>query len=86
MATNAIFDILRRRRSPAKSQRKVVRKDPLPCQRSQNNWVVCLEIPIRANLFHGKVEKNWDQITPSTYPRARDTTSKFGKERVHREE
>ena len=29
MATNAIFDMLRQRKSPAKSQRKVVQEDPL---------------------------------------------------------
>ena len=46
---------------------------------------MCLKIPTRANLFYGK-GRNWDQITPSKSPRARGATSKFGKERVHREE
>ena len=36
------------------------------------------------NLHQGKKEK-WDQITPSTSPRARGTTEKFGNERVHHE-
>ena len=31
-------------------------------------------------------KENWDQNTPSTSPRARRTKSKFGEERVHREE
>ena len=41
MAINAVSDMLRRRTSPARSQRKVVRKDQLPCWRSLYTWVVC---------------------------------------------
>ena len=37
------------------------------------------------NLFHMERE-NWDQETPSNFPRALGTTEKFGKERVHRQE
>ena len=44
-----------------------------------------LKILIRENLFYGK-RSNWDQLAPSNSPRARGTTQKFGKERVHRDE
>ena len=37
------------------------------------------------NVFYVNTE-NLDQNTPSNSPRAPDTKSKFGKERVHREE
>ena len=40
---------------------------------------------IQENLLYVNRE-NWDQNTPSTSPRARRTKSKFGEERVHREE
>ena len=41
LATNASSDMLRRRRSPARSH-KVVRKDQLLTRRSLYNWVVCV--------------------------------------------
>ena len=71
--------------SGCKNGEKVVWKDQLLCWRSLYNWVVCLKILIRENVLSRK-KGNWDQTTPSTSPRARDTTSKIGKERVHREE
>ena len=46
---------------------------------------MCLKITIRKILFNGN-GKNWDQIIPSNSPRARGTTPKFRKERIHREE
>ena len=71
---------------PSKKSKKGGAKDQLPCSRSLHNWVVCLKILIRENLFYGKKEY-WDQITPSNSPGARrGTTQKIGKERVHREE
>ena len=70
---------------PSKKSKKSGGRNPLPCWRSSYTWVVCLKITIRENLFYGKKE-NWNQITPSNSPRVRGTTSKFGKERVHREE
>ena len=85
VAKNADSDMLRLRRSPAKKQRKVVRKDQLHYRRSLHNWVVCLKILIRENLFYVKKE-DWDQNTPSNSPRAPGTKEKFGKERVHCEE
>ena len=78
MATDAISDMMRRMRCPAKSRRKVVRKDQLPYQGSPHNRVVCLEIPTREKLFYGKKE-NWDQITPSNSPRVRFTKQKNGR-------
>ena len=69
VAKNADSDMLRLRRSPAKKQRKVVRKDQLHYRRSLQNWVVCLKILIRENLFYVKKE-DWDQNTPSNSPRA----------------
>ena len=52
MATNVIFDMLKQRKSPAKSQRKVVQKDPLLYWRSLHKWVVHLKVLIRENLSH----------------------------------
>ena len=83
MEEHVSSDMLRLRKSPGKSQRKVVRKDQLHYQRSLHNWVVHLKILIRKSLFNVKKE-NWDQNTPSNSPRARGT-KKIGKERVHRE-
>ena len=62
MATNVDSDMLRLRRSPAKSQRKVERKDQLLKRRNLHNWVVCLKILIRENLFYVKKEDR-DQTT-----------------------
>ena len=45
-----------RRKSPAKSQTEVVRKDQLLYWRSLYNWVVCLKILTRENLFHVNLE------------------------------
>ena len=69
---------------PSKKSKKSGVKDQLLHWRSLYNWVVCLKILIRENLFYGKKEY-WDQIAPSSSPRARGTRYKFGKERVHRE-
>ena len=77
LATSAFFDVLRQMRSPAKSQRKVVRKDQLLYWRGLYNWIVCLKTLIRENLFYGKNE-NWDQITPKKSPEAPGTKF-FGK-------
>ena len=52
--------MLRLRRGPAKSQRKVVLKDQLHCWRSLDNWVVHLQILMREGLANGKKE-HWDQ-------------------------
>ena len=56
------------RKSPAKSQRKVVRKEHLHYWRSQHNWVVYLKILMRENIFYVNLE-NWEQNTPSYSPR-----------------
>ena len=61
--------MLRRRRSPAKSRRNVVRKDQSLHWRSLYNWVVRLKILLRENLFYVNTEYV-DQITPSNSPRA----------------
>ena len=63
--------------SPAKSRRKVVWKDQLPYERSLYNWVVCLKILVREQLFNGEKD-NWDQITPSNSPRAHWHHKKIG--------
>ena len=76
--------MLWQRKSPAKSQRRVVQKDQLRYGRSTYNWVVCLKIPRRENLFKGKQE-NWDRSTPSNSPNAHGTKEKLGKERVRPE-
>ena len=72
LVKNVIFDMLRLKRIPARSRRKVVRKDQLPYFWSLYNWVVCLGIPILESLFQGKKQKS-DQNTPSNSPRARGT-------------
>ena len=76
---NVYSDMLRLRRSPARSQRKVVRKDQLHDHRNLHNWSVSLKFLIRESVFHVK-KQNWDQNTPSNSSKARDTTSKFGNE------
>ena len=78
MAIDADFDMLRQRKSPAKSQRKVVRKDQFHYRGSLYNWVVYLKILIRENLFHANKE-NWDWNTLSSSPKAPGTKWKFGK-------
>ena len=75
IATNAISDMSRSKRSKT----KVVQKDLLLCVRSLYSWVMYLKILIRENL------ENWDRRTPSNSPRAPATKIKFGKERVHGE-
>ena len=84
MARSVVFGILRQKRSPAKSQRRVVRKDQLRFCRSFYNLVVCFKIPIRQHLFHGK-QDNWDPIMPSGSPKAHGTIYKFGEERFRPE-
>ena len=67
--------------NPARSQRAVVRTDPLHYWRSLHNWVVYLKILNRESLFYVKTE-NWDQNAPSSFPRALVTKGKFGTETV----
>ena len=49
-------------------------------EKPSKKWISC-----STEGFHVKKE-NWDQITPSNFPRAPGTKIKFRKERVHREE
>ena len=65
-------DVLRLRRSPARSRRKVVRKDQLHYWRSLHNWVVYLKILIRESLFF-MTKENGDQNTWSNSPSAPGT-------------
>ena len=85
MEKHVSSDMLRLMKSPANSQRKVVRKEQLRYWRSLNNWVVYLKILIWEGLLYVNLEC-WDQNTPSNSPRAPGTKFKFGKARVHREE
>ena len=85
MATNAISDMLRQKESPARSRRKVVRKDQLHYSRSQHIWVVHLKILIRESLFYVKKE-NWDQTRRQFLHGHLIPKKKIRKERVHREE
>ena len=71
MARLAISDLLRPRKSPARSQRKVVQKDQLR-HWSLYNWVVYLKILIRETLFNVNLE-NREQNTPSNSPKAPGT-------------
>ena len=70
--------MLRLRRSPARSQRKVVRKDQLHYWRSLHNWVVYLKILIRESLFY-MTKENGDQNTWSNSPSALGTKKNSGK-------
>ena len=68
-------DMLRLMRSPAKSQRKVVRNDQLHYWMSLHNWIV------HPRFFFEKVysswkKENWDQNTPSDSPSAPGTKIK----------
>ena len=75
-----------RRKAQQRSQRKDVQKNQLRYWRSLCNWVVCLKVLVRENLFYVNKE-SWDQNAPSNSPKASDTKiKKFGKDRVHREE
>ena len=56
MEMNADIDMLRQRKSPAKSQKKVVRKHQLHYWRSLHSWVVYLKILIQESLFCVKKE------------------------------
>ena len=70
---------------------------PVTSRRKVAEWVSCLtlkesvqlccrpKITLREYLFYVNLEC-WDQNTPSIFPRALGTKSKFGKERVHRKE
>ena len=69
MEENVSSDMLRLRRCPANSKRKMVRKDQLLYWRNLHNWVVYLKILIWQSLFYVK-KKNWDQNTPWNSPRA----------------
>ena len=67
-------------RSPAKRSKKSGGKGSVVMFKG----LLCLKILLRENLFYVKKE-NWDQIAPSTSPKARGSTSEFGKERVQGE-
>ena len=78
-------DMLRLRKSPVRSPRKVVRKDQLHYWRSQHSWVVYLKIVIRESLFHGRrniVIKSRRQILQEHLA----PNQKFWNEMVHHEE
>ena len=68
MAKNADSDMLRLRRSPTKSQRKMVQR--IICFVEGVHTIgLYLKILIRENLFYVKRE-NQDQNAPSNFPRA----------------
>ena len=75
--------MLRLRKCPAKSQRKMVRKDQL--QFYMYKWDVCLKIPVRENLFYVNLE-NWLKTRRQILQRRLAPNKKIGKEGVHREE
>ena len=77
--------MLRQKKGPTTSQRKVVRKDEFLYWKSLRNWAVYLKIPNLENLFYVRHE-NWDQSTPSNFPLVPGIKSKIGKERVDHEE
>ena len=75
---NVASDMLRRRRSASKSQRKEVRKDQLHDSRSLHNWVVNLKVfSEKVFSFYVNLEC-WDRNTPSNSQRALGTPKKIG--------
>ena len=66
MAINAIFDIVRRRKSPARSQSKVVRAQGLvdSLKESFQLGSVSQDSHPRKSVLR---EETWDQITPSKF-------------------
>ena len=75
---NADADMLRLRRSPAKNQRKVVRKDPLHDMLKESTQLGCVSQDSYLGKSIQREEENWDQNTPSNSPRAPGTKEKFG--------
>ena len=68
---------------PVKSPRKVVERISCPIGGVCTTGLCVSRLP--SEKVFSQENENWDQITPSNSPRARGTTSKFGKDRVHRE-
>ena len=77
LATKADFVLWRK--SPAKSQRKVMRKDQLHYWKSLFNKIVCLKILVRENLLFGKKEH-------SARNRSRDSVRSTGKDPMMNQE
>ena len=85
VVTNVISDMLRQKESPAKSQRKVVRRISCDIEGVYAIGLCISRFFSEKNLFHVNRE-DWDQTTPSNSPKAPGTKVKFGKGRVYREE
>ena len=82
---NVSSDMLRMRRSPAKKAKKDGANGSVALLKKSTQLGCVCKIPIRECLFYAK-EESWDQNAPSNSPRVPGTKSKFGTERVHREE
>ena len=73
MEEHVSSDMLRLRKSPERSQRKVVRKDQLLLK---NQGVYTIGLCVSRFVFekiYSTDRENWDQITPSSSPRALGT-------------
>ena len=73
LAINVIFDMLRQRRSPSRSQPKVVQKDPLLYWRSLKTIGLCVSRFLSEKFYSTWEGKNGIKITPSNSPRAPGT-------------
>ena len=83
-ATSGCSDTLRLIGSPAKNERKVVAKDRLPIPGVQTTGLRVPRYRISEEVYCTDKCQNSDQLAPSHSPRARGTTSKLGRKRVHR--
>ena len=77
--------MLRQRRSPARSQRKVVRKDQLLYWRNLYNWVGCLKILLREKYIQ-REQGNLGSKHAVNFSKGTSNQIKILEERVHREE
>ena len=90
MAEIANSDRVMLKRHPAQSRRKRVLKDQLLYWRKKSKLVVCVRIPIRRSLIHGKLENIGIERISGTQReilrRHLAQNLKFGKEKSHLEE
>ena len=79
-------DMLRLRRSPAKGQRRMVRKDQFLFFEGVYTVELCVSRFSFEKVKFYVNREDWDRDTPSISSKEPGTKSKFGKDRVHREE
>ena len=84
MSTNVDSDTLGLMGSPGKVRRRVVGR--ISCfTKGGLVQLGCVSQDYHPRMSISTERRNLDQITPSNFPRERGTTSKVGKEGVHRD-